>query len=284
MNNTTLLLPASIRLDSLIRGSHALIDEAVKTYKITSLWAAFSGGHDSLTATHVASLHPLFKGIVHIDTGTGLKETRQFVEDVCSRYGWQMIVKKPATTYEMLLVRYGFPGPHMHQEMYKYLKERPLRQARTAARKLDGNKKPTLALISGMRSQESKRREKNTQPMDKGKEGIWISVIHNWAALDCSDYIKAFNLPRSEVKAKMHMSGECYCGSFARPGELKELEFWYPYQAERIKAWQELVATTNRLGLASIPEKHCQWGHGGKPSGDAPQQVGKMCYNCRAHA
>lgn len=274
----TLLLPASFRLDSLIRSAHATLDSAIAEYNVTELWAAFSGGHDSLTMAHVTSLHPKFRGIIHIDTGTGLKETRKFVEDTCKRYGWRLVVQKPATTYEMLLVKYAFPGPAAHEEMYKYLKERPIRQAVKVIRK--NNKTAVIGKVGGMRTQESARRKRNTEPYMKSKtEGVWISPIHNWTALDCADYIRAFNLPRSEVKAKMHMSGDCFCGSFARPEELRELDLWYPYQADRIRRWQELVQTSKRLGFTEQPEKHCSWGHGsGIPQGQL--EMFPMCWNC----
>lgn len=273
----TLRLPASFRLDSLICGAHQTLDEAIKKYRLTELWAAFSGGHDSLVMTHVASLHPLFRGVIHIDTGTGLKETRQFVETTCKQFGWRLVVKRPATTYEMLLVKYAFPGPAQHQEMYKYLKERPLRQAIIEIRK--GKTSAVIGKVGGMRTQESARRSRNTEKYSKGKEGVWISPIHDWTALDCLNYLVAFNIPRSEVKQKMHMSGDCFCGAYARSDELRELDFWYPYQAERVRKWQRLVALSKELGFTDQPEKHCVWGHG---SGIAQNQMElmPMCWNC----
>lgn len=258
--------------------AQALIDEAVEAYKLDALFALFSGGHDSLTTTHVASRHPLFRGVIHIDTGTGLKETRQFVEDTCDTHGWPLIVRSPATTYEMLIVRYGFPGAGQHGSMYRYLKERPLREAKKAARKLASAQ--NIGYITGVRSQESDRRMGHVEPHHKDSEGIWIAAIHNWSALECAAYIRDNGLERSPVKDALHMSGECFCGAFARPSEKRDLALWFPYQAERIEAWQRLVQTAVELGLSSIPFNHQEWGHSdGQP--DSQADFLHLCQNCR---
>lgn len=269
--------------------SRAVMDSAVEEHKTEAFFALFSGGHDSLTVTHVASKHPLFRGVIHIDTGTGLPETRAFVEDTCKREGWPLIVKKPATTYEMLIVRYGFPGPSAHQHMYKYLKERPLGEAKKEAHKVAKTKK--FAFVGGMRSQESVRRMGHVEPLHKDGMGVWVSAIHDWSATDCNQHMKASNLPRNPVKDTMHLSGECFCGAFARPEEKRELEVWYPDHAKKIEAWQELVRTAVRLGLSSIPFNHQQWGHGSSgskmkavPEGQKELPSLQMCFFCRGDA
>lgn len=260
-----------------------LISESAALYKLDGVVALFSGGHDSLTVTHIASRHLLFRGVIHIDTGTGLPQTRQFVEDVCKQFNWTLVVKSPATTYEMLIVRYGFPGADAHQHMYKYLKERPLSQAKQAFKKIAGAAR--IGFVGGMRAQESIRRMGNVQPHHKNKGDYWISAIHDWSAIECSDYMRENGLPRNPVKDTMHLSGECFCGSFARPEEKRELEIWYPEHAAKIEAWQELVRTARRLGLNSIPFNHQQWGHGGRLGKstvpDGQLELMPMCWFCR---
>ena len=68
----------------------AVIETAVAQYKPAWVFALFSGGHDSLTASYIASLASKFDGCVHINTGTGIKATRQFVIDTCAERGWQL--------------------------------------------------------------------------------------------------------------------------------------------------------------------------------------------------
>jgi hypothetical protein len=38
------------------------------------------------------------------------------------------------------------------------------------------------------------------------------------------------------------MSGECLCGAFAKPGELKEIETWFPETGKRIRELERKVA------------------------------------------
>lgn len=51
-------------------------------YEPSAVYGLFSGGHDSLCSTHIASTMPNFKGVVHANTGIGIEETREFVRDV----------------------------------------------------------------------------------------------------------------------------------------------------------------------------------------------------------
>lgn len=275
---------ASERTEQMAIQSRKLIDEAAKLYKLDGIYALFSGGHDSLTATHIVSKHPLFHGVIHIDTGTGLPATRKFVEEVCSAQGWELIVKSPSITYEQLIIRWGFPGAPQHKHMYRYLKERPLTQAKIVAaartRGVTGKAKVRIAFTGGMRAQESIRRMGHVESMHKDGMGVWVSVIHNWTALDCNEYMRVHALPRSLVKDTIHLSGECFCGSFARPNEKRELAFWYPDHAAKIEAWQRLVKTAVDLGLSKIPFNHQQWGHwDGIP--DEQMELMPMCWFCR---
>ncbi len=89
----------------------ALIDAAVAAHKPVAVWAAFSGGHDSLVNTHLTSQHPAFTGVVHINTGIGIEETREFVRRVCGEFGWRLIeVYPPRITYEQMCLERGMPG------------------------------------------------------------------------------------------------------------------------------------------------------------------------------
>ena len=49
-----------------------VLDQSMTRYEPSHLFAMFSGGHDSLTATRIASKHPNFSAAVHINTGIGI--------------------------------------------------------------------------------------------------------------------------------------------------------------------------------------------------------------------
>lgn len=224
----------------------ALIDEACARYRIAGVLGLFSGGHDSLTAVHVASKHPKFTAAVHINTGIGVAETREFVRSTCKSFGWPLREYSAidcGQDYREIVKKYGFPGPPQHKAMYIRLKERPLRAAIREV-KLGRNRLEKTLLISGARSQESERRMGHVEPIYKepGEGRVWVSVIHDWSKHECNEYLAANNVPRNPVVDLIHKSGECLCGAYAKPGELKELACWFPKTADEIKALEKEVA------------------------------------------
>jgi 3'-phosphoadenosine 5'-phosphosulfate sulfotransferase (PAPS reductase)/FAD synthetase len=114
----------SVASELLMRASW-VIEEALARHNPSHVFGLFSGGHDSLCSTHVASGHPSFSGAVHIDTGIGIRETRLFVEQTARRQGWPLHVYTPdAKTYDELVLDKGFPsGPKSHNAMYYWLKQ-----------------------------------------------------------------------------------------------------------------------------------------------------------------
>lgn len=224
----------------------ALIDAAVEQFKPAWVFALFSGGHDSLTSSYVASLHPRFNGCVHINTGIGIPATRQFVIDTCAEHEWPLLeykamehvdskgVKAPID-YEAICMKYGFPGAHGHGMMYAKLKERMLRMCR---REHPGK----VLFISGGRAQESVRRMRNVKGsfQAEGNTG-WCAPIWDWSKPECSDALTAANFKRNQTALAFGRSGECLCGAFAQPGELAALEFACPASAARIRALEKRV-------------------------------------------
>jgi len=233
----------------------ALIDEAVEKYNPVGVFGLFSGGHDSLCATHLASQHPLFLHAVHINTGIGIEQTREFVRDTCKQQSWRLREYRAqecgAETYEEMVLAHGFPGPFAHRMMYTMLKERALRQL---VRDFKVGDCPLL-LVSGARSQESTRRMGTTEPIQKDGRCLWVAAIHDWAKDDCNKYIADKGLDRNEVVDLIHKSGECLCGAFAKRGELAELAMWFPEEARRIAELRDRVWDRFPWGWEDRPPK-----------------------------
>jgi tRNA(Ile)-lysidine synthase TilS/MesJ len=58
-----------VSIEEKFRQSMQIIDDALASQKsVSHLFGLFSGGHDSLCATHVASRHPRFTRAAHINT------------------------------------------------------------------------------------------------------------------------------------------------------------------------------------------------------------------------
>ncbi len=247
---------------------------------VTSIYALFSGGHDSLTSTALAAKHPLFRGVVHLNTGIGIPETREFVQDTCHDQGWKLIEVKTERKYEdLVLFRGGFPhGNASHNSMLFYLKQQPLnRWFKTTTGK--------VGLVTGIRKQESVRRMGAgiSVPVRPDGRKVWLSPILDWSKVDCGRFMAEEGLPRNPVVDLIHRSGECLCGALARPEEIHELARWFPDTARRLN---ELEHECEARGIAA-----CVWAgrHGLQV---APEQealfskaaLAPLCTSCEAAA
>lgn len=238
-------------------------------------FALFSGGHDSLCATHVALTNGYAQEVVHVNTGIGIEATRQFVRDTCAHFGWKLNELSPPVSYDDLVLRHGFPGPAAHQFMYRRLKERSLA---AFARERKPRRGSPIIFCSGVRKQESARRARGQQGEWEHAPKLgwtWRAVIIEWSKADCNRYIAENELPRNPVVDLLHMSGECLCGSFAKPGEREEIRGWFPEADARIA---EIEARVQAAGLPG-----CVWGQ--RPPNVAKGQLallppGPLCSSC----
>jgi hypothetical protein len=91
--------------------------------------------------------------------------------------------------------------------------------------------------------------------------------------LDVHAYKARYELPDNLVVDLLHMSGECLCGAYAHPGELKEIKLWYPDTAAHIEQLQTKVWNAGH---------HWQWEQSPPKKAD-PRQGGlfmPLCTNC----
>lgn len=194
-------------------------------------YAMFSGGHDSLASTILASRMDGFEGVVHINTGIGIEQTRTFVRETCAEHDWPLIELFSDRVYEdLVLDRGGFPyGPMAHNSMLYYLKQVPLN---AWVKTIPG----TIGLVTGIRKQESSRRMNAgiSRPERVDGRKLWLAPILEWSKADCSDLIEAEGFRRNEVVDTLHRSGECLCGALARSDEIHDIDLWYPDVGKRI--------------------------------------------------
>jgi 3'-phosphoadenosine 5'-phosphosulfate sulfotransferase (PAPS reductase)/FAD synthetase len=244
----------------------------------------FSGGHDSLVACHLASQHKAFGGVVHhIDTGIGAKYTRLFVQRVCDSQGWKLRVHKSKQTYEQFVAQFGFPWVMMHSVVYRQLKERCVQRIVRG--------KSWKMLVNGARAQESHRRMGYVVPIRHGditKSGprkgkrrnlnrMWTAPCHDWSKAEQQLYMDEFGLPTNKIKVAVGISGECFCGAFAHPGELEKIREHAPDVATEIDRLAIIAATCG---------KPCLWGQR-PPECPAPlviPETGPLCIRCDQRA
>lgn len=268
MGNLDHDLFGSSRLEHLITQSHGIIDEALRLHPASHLFGLFSGGHDSLCSSHVASLHPAFSGVAHIDTTIGVERTRQFVRDTAASYKWDLKEYRPPVSYREIVMKHGFPGPGGHLFMYTRLKERCVQYL---VRDHKTHWKDRIGLVTGVRLSESVRRMGNVEPIQRKGGQLWIAPILHWSDDDKIAYMSHFDLPRNPVVDNLCMSGECLCGAFAKEGELTALKYHYPETAALIR---DLEADAAEAGV------HAEWGT--RPPGKKERATmgGMLCSDC----
>jgi 3'-phosphoadenosine 5'-phosphosulfate sulfotransferase (PAPS reductase)/FAD synthetase len=227
-----------------------IIKKAIEMYDPIHALLLFSGGHDSLCSTHVSagilSEMPLSFSVYHGDTTIAIKETQDYVRQVCQDQGWPLIVARPpkeSDYYEQIIKEHGFPGPGLgaHQFMYRRLKERALKHTVTHVIKSKPQARENVLLISGIRKFESKIRMGYTHVVRKEDSRIWCNPLFWWTKKACENYMKANNLPRNKVKDDIGISGECLCGCFSDKGEYDRLCQKYPLAAEEIDRLHDIA-------------------------------------------
>lgn len=261
------------------RSAPEIIEAAVGEHDPSAIFGCFSGGHDSLCATHLASQHPLFRGAFHANTGIGIEQTREFVRETCDREGWDLYEYLPDRyTYEDLVLEMGFPrGPKSHSRMLYYLKQRAMDRLVREHKAEWGDR---IGLVTGIRRQESNRRMNAamSQPFTRDGAKLWINPIIDWSAEDCGAYIEEQGLERNEVVDLLHRSGECLCGALAHHSEIVEIETWFPEAAEQI---HELERKCQEKGLVD-----CRWAYPSQAPGKTwdevhPSEVNtQLCMDC----
>jgi 3'-phosphoadenosine 5'-phosphosulfate sulfotransferase (PAPS reductase)/FAD synthetase len=277
---------ASLTLDQAIERSHTIIDRAIAETEadgkeVTAVCALFSGGNDSTTMLHLVA--DRVTHAVHVNTTIGIEKTREFVRTTAADMDVPLIEAFPPHTYDELVrgeviatkgkhegepVWKGFPGPAGHQMMYTRLKERALR---TVRRQFVTNPfRQRVIFLAGMRVFESSRRWRNANEIDREGSIVWASPIVHWTNDHMRDYRALHQVPRNEVSDLIHMSGECLCGAFAKPGELDEIAFWFPETAQHIRDLEEQVKAR---GIAA-----CKWGE--RPPKQRATTAGRLCTTC----
>jgi 3'-phosphoadenosine 5'-phosphosulfate sulfotransferase (PAPS reductase)/FAD synthetase len=226
----------------------AVLDRAIAEHQPSHIFALFSGGHDSLCSTAVASKHPAFSAAVHINTGIGIADTRTFVRETCERHDWPLIEMHPdGLTYRDLVVEKGMPaGPKAHNTTYYWLKQR---QVRRLVREHKQGRNGRIVLATGIRTAESERRMAAVMSVPVHRIGaqVWVNPILDWTKADCHDFMESEGLKRNRVVDLLHRSGECLCGALARRSEFKDIEGWFPLVAQEIRGYERLAAENGHL-------------------------------------
>lgn len=298
---------ATRTLDQAIARSLEILAEALASHPIVGTYWLFSGGNDSAVLGHL--LRGRYDAILHVNTGTGIRQTTTHVHAVAEAWGETLHELHPKNSYQDLVmgrviattgpnkgtraVWKGFPGPPGHKVMYRHLKNEPLMRFRRDTLG-DQKRRPRadrkkIAYLGGMRWGETERRFRNAEAIDAEGSIVWVSPLVHWTNAHMDEYRARHRcqadhehaehrlcfpgaLPLNEVTEHLHMSGECLCGAYAKPGELDEVAFFYP---EAAAALRELEAEAKAAGITA-----CRWGQKAATAGNSSTAVGRLCSSC----
>jgi 3'-phosphoadenosine 5'-phosphosulfate sulfotransferase (PAPS reductase)/FAD synthetase len=213
--------------------------------------ALFSGGKDSLIATHYAFRHFPIDFVMYLDTNSGLPENLDYVKSVCDAQDWPLQIEKSPTNLREFVKKYGFPGPSIHSWAYRYFKERQLERV--------AKQYSNVIYYSGVRSAESERRFRNVEgKYNESRRWSWVNPIHHFTDDQCANYIEHFSLHVNPSYQTIGRSGDCYCGAYAhRHTELGELKEFYPHHYDFL---MELESEAEEYDLP-INRKSWGWGN-----------------------
>lgn len=254
------------------------IEKATEEYSPVKIYAMFSGGDGSLAATHYAMENGAHE-VLHIDTGIGVNESlelsvQEFVRETCRTYNWPLQIETPPDLdYRKMVLKYGFPGPGAHLYPYSWLKERAIAKVIRETKRKWVDK---VGLSTGVRNGDSARRMGFIHPVVKEDARIWIAPLFDWNKIQLYSYIKSQGIEQSPIAKLIGMSGECFCGAFAKPKEIVQIERHFPKLAMKIHA---LEVEAREVGVP------CKWGVR-PPKRRIREQMDipfmPMCVNCHA--
>ena len=216
------------------------IDEFVQEYAIRSVVCCFSGGKDSLTATHLVmnrTPDSLDKWVIYADTGIMLPIATDFVKDTCQAQGWRLKIVNGNFFTEALTK--GMPRMK-HRWCCHICKIDPMQAfIKTLI--------PQRAEVTGLRRDESIRRAKLNQVYYKRKVPSWAyAPIIGWSEKEVFAYICKHDLPMPPHYA-LGLHETCMCGVYSNRKQMEILKAQFPELWKRIL---DLEASFRKKGAA----------------------------------
>jgi len=252
-----------------------IVRAAIAEFNPVKIYVGFSGGFDSLVATHWSMRNIPGCEVFHVNTGIGIPATTDYVKEMCVSHNWPLRIIKAkedcGKDYDELVKRFGFPGPAMHSLMFRNLKERAveklLRDSKT-------HRADNAMLITGIRQDESQRRSGYQRRIISFKGNLlWVSAFYYKPRCWFSRYVEQHHLKRNPVSEVLGMSGECLCGAFAHPGEKELIKIVCPATHARIEALErEVRASGHDWGWEDTPPR--------KRAPNRTEELFPMCIGC----
>jgi 3'-phosphoadenosine 5'-phosphosulfate sulfotransferase (PAPS reductase)/FAD synthetase len=197
----------------------------------TAVLIAFSGGNDSRVMAHRCKSWLLDAGylprLAAIRTGLQMDGWEQSVRDYAEWLGLpvEFYEGEGRVYYTRYVEQYGFPGSAVHGQIQNRLKGRAYRKMvlahRTATEKQMSVDGAAVWILSGIRKDESRKRQLLTSPYSAREGAQFINPLFYWSNAQVADYLNAHDIPHAPGK-----QWDCKCGATvkSRPAELADME------------------------------------------------------------
>ena len=212
-----------------------------------------SGGKDSVSLAHYLDSIGKLDSVLHVRTNIGVESTTDFVIEICKENNWKLFIYDPTPkfTYVSMVLEHGFPLSGVHNVVMGKLKYHTMRKF------LTDQKDDKIALISGVRQNESIRRMGNYQsPIQKDGKMWFVCPFFYKSTVDIWNYFYEHKLKRAPAYDWLHYSGECCCGCYATKEESMLIKIADPKLADFIMWLEEGVS---KFGTDKA-KKYAKWG------------------------
>lgn len=215
--------------ESDVKQAQRILSEALEVYQPTALVCLFSGGYDSMIASHLVHRLNVSGHTVHvwsIDTNLAADGWHDYVSGVARQYGWDFEIYNNRAGFEEFVESVKLKGcPRnrpAHTWAYRRLKERGIRAIHM---KYKDKRSDKTLFISGMRRAESTDRSMADEYHRVDKSNLcFVAPIVHWSDFDCDQYRVRFGLPGNPFYDTVKGSGDCQCnwGDFINMRTLKK--------------------------------------------------------------
>jgi 3'-phosphoadenosine 5'-phosphosulfate sulfotransferase (PAPS reductase)/FAD synthetase len=214
-----------------------LIERVADEWPRRTFYCFFSGGRDSVVATHlVHRVVPERAEAVFIDTTIGSQQTMDYVKSTCEMFGWKLNIIRPEKTYEELVARWGFPHWYRYRWCLHHLKLKPILRFMKGKRGIE---------VTGVRKDESVRRLialQCTRELERLRNGRMIfAPLLRWNEEDVRGYHERYRIPQNPLWKILHFSGDCFCLAWPSAPKLERIRAHLPEIYRRLAHLEQEV-------------------------------------------
>lgn len=260
----------------------SILQTAYETYNPSAIIACFSGGYDSMVATHIVEDRFPDVVVASIDTGLTADGWPDYIQSVADRFNWNLkFWHGDLDGWSQRTKEYGFAfNADQHKSNFYYLKQKAIRQMVQDYKQHNHDR---IMLISGVRRAESPRRASAPEIERKGC-GVYVNPLVNWSDEDIIRYRLEHGLPDNPFYEVFKNSGDCLC-NWGQHIPLEVLQEHAPKCHAHIKPVHDSTMNTHGYGYNQSPSQSWILEKAGQlPLFDLPDDTPNLCDGCTLKA